>query len=228
RERVQQLRLRAARSIEVGASYEEVEHGLGQYQSLDAERLVAECPFFRGGEIANTYWEGWVAEPESFEALAASVAVRLCSLRDCEPERPFEGERSMVVVAGHALPGDAAPDTWRTAFEEPQHLEVYYSFWTERLRPPGADGRLETRSVSLLDGLVLTSGRAAWAVGVQVFEGSGPRPGEVEQALGAAVELTGSLSRGHAELTEQPWQLPVMSAAQLAQESVIAVLEAYA
>jgi len=50
---------------------------------------------------------------------------------------------------------------------------------------------------------------------------------DAEQALGAAVELIATLARGQRRAADQPWQLPIMSAAQVARDSVSAVWDAF-
>jgi hypothetical protein len=138
-----------------------------------------------------------------------------------------------VVVEGHAmleegraLEADAgARPTVGDPAQRP--LELCYSFWTQTLGPPNHRGDLSIAPVTVVDALPLTTGRAAWAVGVRVVEGASLVTEHAEQALGAAVELVATLTQGQREVAEGPWQLPVMSRAEWAQASVAAILEAF-
>lgn len=228
RERVAALRRKVVGMIEHGASYESVEQGLGVYQGLDAAELVEHCPFFAGDET-NTYWEGWVTEPESAEAPAHTVSVVLSGLRDCTPELPWIGKRQLVMVAGHALVKPRELDTWSVSFDEPvaDPLELCYSFWIRELGSANRAGALGIAPTTLVDAVPLTSGRAAWAAGVGVVEAGPVFAADAEQALGAAVELIATLTRGQRRASEEPWQLPIMSAAQVARDSVSAVWDAF-
>ncbi|HEY6724211.1 MAG TPA: hypothetical protein VI197_09260 [Polyangiaceae bacterium] len=227
RQRVAALRRKVVGMIEHGVSYESVERGLGAFQKLDAAELVEHCPFFAGDE-ANTYWEGWVTAPESAEAPAHTVSVVLSGLRDCAPELPWVGTRQLVMVAGHALVKPREVDTWSVSFDEPvaDPLELCYSFWLRELCTPNS-GVLGVTPTTLVDAVPLTSGRAAWAVGIGVVEAEPVFAADAEQALGAAVELVATLTRGQRRAAEEPWQLPIMSAAQVARESVSAVWDAF-
>lgn len=233
RPRVAALRRKVVGMIEHGASYQSVEEGLGEYQGLDAAGLVERCPFFAGDET-NTYWEGWVTDPESAEDHAHTVSVVLRGLRDCTPELPWLGTRQLVMVAGHALVKSHELDTWSVSFDEPSDdpLELCYSFWIRELNPlpsNAADqaGGLGVAPTTLVDAIPLTAGRAAWAAGVGIVEAGSVFVAAAEQALGAAVELIATLARGQRQSTGQPWQLPIMSAAQVARDSVGAVWDAF-
>lgn len=228
RQRVVAVRRKVVRMIEHGASYESVEEGLGEYQALDAAELVERCPFFSSDET-NTHWEGWVTEPESAEAPAHSVSVVLGGLRDCTPELPWIGTRWLVMVAGHALVKPRELDTWSMSFDEPiaDPIELCYSFWVRELGTPNRSGVLGVVPTTLIDAVPLTAGRAAWAVGVGVVEAGPVFAADAEQALGAAVELVATLARGQRHAASEPWQLPIMSAAQVARDSVSAVWDAF-
>lgn len=228
RQQVLAIRRMVARMIEHRASYESVEEGLGEYQALDATELVERCPFF-GGDETNTYWEGWVTEPESAEAPAQSVSVVLRDLRDCTPELPCIGARQLVMIAGHALVKPRELDTWSMSFDEPsaEPLELCYSFWIREIKTANRAGMLGVGSTTLVDAIPLTAGRAAWAAGVGVVEAGPVFAADGEQALGAAVELIATLARGQRRTASEPWQLPIMSAAQVARDAVSAVWDAF-
>lgn len=229
RDRVAALRRKVVGMIEHGASYESVEHGLGVYQALDAAELVEQCPLFARDET-NTFWEGWVTEAQSEEAPAHTVSVVLSGLRDCTPEVPWVGTRQLVMVAAHALVKPRELDTWSASFDEPSAdpLEICYSFWIRELGVENSTGVLGIAPTTLVDAVPLTSGRAAWSAGVGVVEAGPVFAADAEQALGAAVELVATLTRGQQRAAEEPWQLPIMSAAQVARDSVSAVWDAFA
>jgi len=229
RQRVAALRRKVAGMIEHGVSYESVEEGLGEYQALDAVSLVERCPFFSGDEATNTYWEGWVTEPESAEAPAHTVSVVLSGLRDCTPELTWVGSRQLVMVAGHALVKPRELDTWSMSFDEEaaDPLELCYSFWIREIGVANPAGLLGVPPTTLVDAIPLSSGRAAWAAGIGVVEAAPVFAADAEQALGAAVELIATLARGQRNAAAEPWQLPIMSAAQVARDSVSAVWDAF-
>ncbi len=230
RSRMRRLRAYAASVLRVGASIESVETGLGEFQEMNPELLVEGCPFFRGEHPTSTFWEGWVSEPEAEDEPARTVSVRLTSVKDCEPQARSSGSPNLVVVAGHAGALDRENHVWGEALEQHQAtpLELRYSFWTHRLGLPDAQGYFRLEPSVLIDALQLSSGRSAWAVGARVVEAAPSWGDDGEQALGAAVELVATLSRGQSDAGEQPWQSPVMSAAETARESVAAILDAFA
>lgn len=226
--RLRSAKQRVCAMIEPDASYECVEAGLGEFQTLDSDLLVERCPLFAGDERANTYWEGWAQESELSEAPARTVSVQLTELLDCAPAEAWAGTRYLVMVAGHAITDQIEQDAWSVSFGEQRQgpVELCYSFWIRALGPASPDGLLALSPTTLVDAIPLVSGRAAWAVGVAVIE-AGVVGDEAEQALGAAVELIATVSRGQREAADQPWQLPIMSAAQLARDSVTAILDTF-
>lgn len=220
---------RVSAMLDRDASYQCVEDGLGEFQTLDSDLLVDRCPLFAGEERANTYWEGWVTDSEAREAPARTVSVQLAALRDCTPAEPWVGTRYLVMVAAHAITDQLEQDAWSISFGEQRQgpVELCYSFWICALGAASPQGLLALTPTTLVDAVPLASGRAAWSVGVGVVEARDRVGEEAEQALGAAVELIATLSRGQREVSEQPWQLPIMSAAQLARDSVTAILDTF-